>query len=209
MSEPIDEGYIKFDCEWVEGDAPAGAQIASLAHARDRLHALGLIGESPDGVGFGNVSARLGDREFVVTGTQTGGIASIGPQHLTVVREYDIARNWLRCVGPVKASSESLTHAAIYECSGEIRAVVHIHSLDAWNRLCGTIPTTRPDVPYGTPEMAREIGRLYRESELPTVRVAAMAGHREGIIGFGRSIEEALEAVVNANFSRAARVIPS
>jgi L-ribulose-5-phosphate 4-epimerase len=196
MSEQMDEGYIKFECEWIEGPPPSVEGVRELAMARDLLHALDLIGEYPDGIGFGNVSIRDGATGLVITGTQTGGLATITPQQMTRVVAVDLERNALTCVGPVRASSESLTHAAIYGCSGDIGAVVHVHSLEAWERLLGRIPTTREDVPYGTPEMARELARLYRESDLPTVRAAVMAGHREGIIGFGGSIAEALDVVL-------------
>jgi hypothetical protein len=73
---------------------------------------------------------------------------------------------------------------------------VHVHSAGAWERLLHTIPTTAADVPYGTPAMARELQRLYRETALPSVRVAAMAGHPEGLIAFGQTIEEATRHVV-------------
>lgn len=194
--DTMDEGAIKFECQWIDGPPPALEEVRELARARDLLHALDLIGEYPDGIGFGNASVRGGDGLMIITGTQTGGIEAITPGEMTRVVAVDLERNRLTCVGPVKASSESLTHAAIYECSDEIGAVVHVHSLEAWERLLGVIPTTRVDVAYGTPEMALELRRLYCESDLPSVRVAAMAGHREGIIGFGRTIAEALDAVL-------------
>lgn len=195
MSHAMDEGYIKFECVWIEGPPPPLDAVRDLVAARDLLHALDLVGEYPDGIGFGNVSVRSG-AEIIITGTQTGGVETITPRELTRVVGYDIERNRVTCIGPLKASSESLTHAAIYECDRSIGAVVHVHSLEAWERLVGRIPTTREEVAYGTPAMARELRRLYHESELSSSRVAAMAGHPEGIIGFGATIAEALDAVL-------------
>jgi L-ribulose-5-phosphate 4-epimerase len=197
MSGATDEGYIKFHCEWIAGPPPADDEVAELSACRDLLHSLDLIGEYPDGVGYGNVSVRGSGQGMIVSGTQTGGVGQLNATHFTRVVAYDIERNRLTCIGPVRASSESLTHAAIYECDPMIGAVVHVHSLEAWERLVGAIPTTRADVPYGTPEMARELLRLYRESELPTLRVAAMAGHREGIIAFGPTPADATDTLLS------------
>jgi hypothetical protein len=39
--------------------------------------------------------------------------------------------------------------------------------------------------------MAREVARLYRESPLAERQILAMAGHPDGVIAFGRSVDEA------------------
>ena len=195
----IDEGYIKFDCHWREAPPPPAEEIAGLMRWRDRLHALGLIGVYPDGIGFGNVSIRWPDgNTFIISGTQTGAIPELDTAGYTSVVRFDIAANRVWCRGPVRASSESLTHAAIYAASSEVGAVLHVHHAGAWEALLGTLPTTRADVPYGTPAMARELEWLLRESDLPTVKVAVMAGHREGIIAFGAAPDEAGEKLLAA-----------
>lgn len=188
----IDEGYVKFDCRWIEGDPPAAEMIVALKRWRDRLHTLGLIGVYPDGIGFGNISERIdeGDR-FIITGTGTGGVPSLEPTHVTTVLEVDIARNSLTCAGPVRASSESMTHAAFYRCASWVRAVIHVHHLPTWSAQRNALPTTAESVPYGTPEMAWEIERLWRESDLPERRIVVMGGHQEGIIAVGRDLDEA------------------
>ena len=43
----------------------------------------------------------------------------------------------------------------------------------------------------GTPAMAEEIRRLWRESAAPDLRILAMGGHEDGVISFGHSTEEA------------------
>jgi hypothetical protein len=55
---------------------------------------------------------------------------------------------------------------------------------------------TGPDAAYGTPEMARALMRLLRESESPQPRIFAMAGHLEGVIAVGRSLGEALSPLL-------------
>lgn len=198
----MDEGAIKFECRWTEGPGPGAADVDVLVRLRNALHALGLIGEYPNGVGFGNVSARGRapgiPHEFFITGTQTGGLPELTSEQVTRVTSYDIAGNSVSCIGRLPASSESLTHAALYECSRDVRAVVHVHSTDAWNRLRGVIPTTRDDVPYGTPAMAHEISRLYRDTDLAEGCVAVMGGHLDGIISFGSTLDDAASSLIIA-----------
>jgi L-ribulose-5-phosphate 4-epimerase len=40
-----------------------------------------------------------------------------------------IRKNSLTCQGQVKASSKSLTHAAIYAANPRVKAVIHVHCL--------------------------------------------------------------------------------
>ncbi len=191
----MDDGVIKFQLDWQEGSAPDFPEMKGLMHWRDRMYDLGLIGyDKQHEVGYGNISV-LPDRlpHFVISGTQTGHIARLSAGDYTEVTAYSIADNHLICKGPVKASSESLTHAAIYEANPEIRAVIHIHHDVQWEKWLGKVPTTSGNVPYGTPEMAKEIKRLFEEGQLDQTTLIAMAGHQGGIISFGSDLEEAAQ----------------
>lgn len=194
----IDEGYIKFDSEWHK-DAPlAETIIADLDHWRQRLYKAGLIGFSEElKVGFGNLSIRYGEpSQFIISGTQTGHLPVLSNEHYVLVTEHDAARNHVTCRGPVEASSESLTHATLYELDPAIKAVVHVHSKALWLRLMHKVPTTDASVVYGTPEMAHEFTRLYRDTEFGKTGIAVMAGHDDGIISIGTSVEEAAERIL-------------
>lgn len=189
----MDDGVIKFRLDWEEGNAPDCLEMEELMHWRDRMYDLGLIGyDKQYQVGYGNISV-LPDRlpNFVISGTQTGHIPRLGASHYTEVTGYSITDNYLACKGPVKASSESLTHAAIYEANSEIRAVIHIHHDVQWEAWLGEVPTTSAEVPYGTPEMASEIHRLFKAYD--NLEVIAMAGHQGGLISFGATLEEAAQ----------------
>jgi L-ribulose-5-phosphate 4-epimerase len=194
----IDEGYTKYECEWQVTPALPAAAIAELNACRNRLYEHGLIGYYPEHrVGFGNVSIREGDSDsFIVSGTQTGHIATTDERHYARVVRCDIEANRVFCEGPVQASSEALTHAAIYALDPGIRAIVHVHDARLWNRLIDRIPTTSRDVTYGTPEMAHEFSRLYAETDFSEQGVAAMGGHEEGIVSFGRTIEQAEQRIL-------------
>ncbi len=194
----IDEGYIKYRSDWQEGPAPDAAAARLLETWRRPLHDAGLVGHYEHlGIGFGNVSIRAArPGEFIISGTQTGHLRTTGTEHYCRVTLADIAGNRIVCVGPVQASSEALTHAALYRLSERINAVVHVHSRRLWNREHGRLPTTAPDVVYGTPDMAREFERLWCESDFPSVGMAVMAGHEEGLVSVGTTLREAVVRVL-------------
>lgn len=187
-----DDGVIKYHCEWQRSEITfENTPLPELIVWRDRLHAVGLIGVYPDGVGFGNVSQRLTHRSFLITGTQTGHHITTQPTHYTLVDRWNIDQNSLHCIGPSKASSESLTHAALYEHSVDIQAVIHVHHAGLWSMYQHQLPTTLAAIPYGTPAMAYEMWRLFHESDLANRKILVMAGHEDGLITFGSSLATA------------------
>jgi len=187
-----DEGVTKYHVRFLPAAPPHADEVQRLIACRDRLFAQGLIGVYPDGIGYGNVSEkRPNTRHFFITGTQTGHLAHLTNTHISCVTGYSIAENSVECEGEVQASSESLTHAAIYELGDAIGAVIHIHHAALWRLGQLSLPTSRADVPYGTPAMAREIRRLYEESNLRDRRALIMAGHDEGCITFGATLADA------------------
>ena len=189
-------GYVQFRCEWERAAPPAGPPVPELVACRNRLRWLGLVGAYPDGVGFGNVSGRRPGGGFVASGTGTGGVAVAGPGHFTEVVWADAAANALGCRGPVAASSESLTHAAVYEADPAVGAVVHVHHLGLWETLRCVAPTTNPAAEAGTPAMAAAVRDLVRAGVPGGLFV--MGGHREGLMAFGRTGAEACERVLAA-----------
>lgn len=194
----LDEGYIKYASNWTPGPAPDLAATAELEIWRQPLYAAGLIGRyAESGIGFGNISVRSqAPRQFIISGTQTGHLRTTDAAHYALVTDYDIGENRVSSLGPVEASSESLTHAAIYELDTTIGAVVHVHSKALWTALLHQLPTTHPGITYGTPEMAREFVRLFLETDFASTGVAIMAGHVEGIVSIGSSLREAAARVL-------------
>jgi L-ribulose-5-phosphate 4-epimerase len=194
---PRDEGVIKYSCDW-EIAPPLDLQLLQpLITWRDRLWQEGLIGVYPDGIGYGNISTKCPDGTFLITGSQTGHLPQTNPNHYTTVDAWHIAHNSLHCRGAIKASSESLTHAALYDYSPAIQAIVHIHNRQLWEHYQNILPTTAATVPYGTPQMAAEMWRLMKASDLLTQKILIMAGHEEGIITFGATLEEAVEILLS------------
>ena len=187
---PMDEGYIKFDCSWEKQKLNITIPD-EIKIWRDRMYNLKLIGHYEElNIGYGNISMLVKEK-MLVSGTQTGEIYPIKDEHFTIVDDYNIDRNWVHCLGNIKASSESLTHLAIYHCDKSIKAIIHIHNFSLWETLIDRLPTTNKNVPYGTPEMAKEIERLFQESDVAQQKIIIMAGHEEGIISFGETMKEA------------------
>lgn len=196
----MDEGVVKYRCDWEEADPVAAGNLADLMTWRERLHSWGLIGVYENGIGFGNVSVRLGNSgQFVISGTQTAHLSALGPESYCTVTEFNLEQNFLGCRGPVQASSESLTHAALYLQREDVGGIIHVHNPKLWQQLLFKIPTTRKEIPYGTPQMALEMFRLFEEENLAERKILAMAGHEDGIICFGSTLDEAgkvLSAVI-------------
>ena len=200
----IDEGYVKYVCDWVEGPAPDASFVDDLNRWRAPLYAANLIGHDDRyDVGFGNLSVRgPGEGQFVISGTQTGHIEATTSEHYALVTGVDIAANRVTCLGPIHASSEAMTHAAIYGLDPAIGAVVHVHSSALWSRYRGELPTTDESVAYGTPAMAAEFERLWRESEFSKNGLAVMAGHDDGLVSIGATLEAATERMLALTESR-------
>lgn len=188
-----DEGYIKYQSHWSPGPPPDVDATRLLEKWRIPLFAAGLIGHYADlNIGFGNISIRSGaPGQFLITGTQTGHIERSTAEHYSLVTGFDIDRNEVSCNGPVQASSEAMTHAAIYALDPLIGAIVHVHSKQLWDRYLDVLPSTDNAVAYGTPEMAKEFRRLYRGSKFRSDGIAVMCGHDEGLVSVGKNLEQA------------------
>jgi ribulose-5-phosphate 4-epimerase/fuculose-1-phosphate aldolase len=169
-------------------------QLAELNECRGKLRELHLIGVDSNGIGFGNLSVRDGTTgNFYVTGSATGGLAELTLADCVRVVAYGFEKNWVRYEGSAIPSSESLTHAAIYESDPTACAVIHCHDLVLWATLLHRVPTTSQAAAYGTPQMANEIIRLFNVSDVRTRKVFVMAGHKGGIVAFGENFEDAFD----------------
>jgi ribulose-5-phosphate 4-epimerase/fuculose-1-phosphate aldolase len=196
------EGVIKFNLVFQDIAAVPANTLTELNRWRGILWQQALIGQDPtryEGYGFGNVSQRIGDfnalpgmRSFIISGTQTGHLPELDNCHYAHVKTYDAASNTVHAEGPIKPSSESLTHGMIYDLDNEIRIVLHVHSPDIWQAAVRLgIPVTDAAVPYGTPMMAEEVQRLFNETDVQEKKIFSMGGHEDGVVSLGTTAEEA------------------
>jgi len=161
------EGVIQFSCRLAAPSAELPAGLArSLLAWRAVLRRLELIGQAPErygGCGYGNLSRRLPGAagRFLITASQTSGLADAGVEHLVCVEHCDPARFAVEAEGSLPPSSETLTHAMLYAGDPELNWVLHGHSPEIWeNAKAIGLPSIGADVDYGSPRMAVD-GRLH------------------------------------------------
>lgn len=204
MSETHEkEGVVKYTVRHESARISLPAEMPDLLSWRRRLREMALIGADAQGVGYGNLSIRLyATPTFLITGSQSSGLVEVDQRHFARVTVVDLDRNFLRSIGEHAPSSEALTHAALYQVYGAIRAVVHVHSAGLWSAHVHRLPTTRDDVPYGTPEMGYEMIRLHKRSALGRQGVIVMGGHRDGLIAFGPTLADAAGEILKLSPAR-------
>jgi ribulose-5-phosphate 4-epimerase/fuculose-1-phosphate aldolase len=184
------DGVIKYSIEHQTASTPEFTGYEMLEALRSRLFALGLIGEK-EGIGYGNLSMRAENlKSFFITASQTGKKSTLKPEYYTHISDYDFSAFKVVSKGEHRPSSEALSHAMIYEIDPGIHSVIHIHSLALWRfmKIKNTLATTAE---YGTDEMVSEIAALYQDRDPFTNNAFVMRGHEEGIMTFGRSVQEA------------------
>lgn len=189
------EGVIKYNMNWNQSGKAPDYDISSLIHFRNKCFNCAWIGyDTNNQVGYGNISLRYKKhKQFFISGSQTGHIPSLEANQFSFIKKYNVVENSLECIGPVKASSESLTHAAIFELSDRIDAIIHIHNKELWEKHKDVLPTTNHQVAYGTPEMASEVHRLFQSNTVHENGLLIMGGHEDGIIAWGMNFETAFD----------------
>ena len=184
------EGVIKFNLEFSKSGGPDEKQFRDLEYWRHRLFQLGLTGQDPmryDGLAYGNVSRRLNGCKFLISGTQTGRMPHLGPEHYCFVDEVDLQSNRLIAHGPIPPSSEAMTHGAVYQInSPNIAVVLHVHCPALWkNSRALSLPETSAKAAYGTPAMAQEVAEICQTSPNSII---VMRGHLDGILAIGEDL---------------------
>lgn len=194
------EGVIKYRLSHQPEAPVVPAAVAELIAWRRILYRLDLIGEDPKrygGFGFGNLSVRLpsagsAQYPFLISGTQTGALTELTPEHFATVIDWLPYENRILSRGPIQPSSEAMTHAGIYALDQRTRAVIHVHSPHIWqaSRWLG-LPQTSADADYGSPAMAQAVRDLLALRENRRRRVFVMLGHEDGVVAFGPSLSQA------------------
>ncbi|MEQ8857120.1 MAG: class II aldolase/adducin family protein [Pseudomonadales bacterium] len=199
------EGTIRFAYGLEHPDGPVAdpEQFLALRGWRTVLRRLGLLGQDAGrygGLGFGNLSARDPQQpeQFVITASQTAGTPAFEDADLVRIVAGNTARFWVDALGHQPPSSETLTHAMVYQADASVGWVLHGHSPDIWQRAEElALPATAADVPYGSPAMVDAVaGLLAAHPGRPLVFVTL--GHRDGVFGCGPSAAATGGALVAA-----------
>jgi len=189
------EGVIQFKLSHHVTSARDYPELVGLIAWHERVHALGLIGQDPsryNGYAYGNMSHRLADDEFLISGTQTGGLATLTAAHYACIDNCDIANNHVTSHGPIKPSSECMSHAAIYAACPGAMAVSHVHNPALWQQYADLgLASTPAEVGYGTPAMAEAVADCIAQTGHAMPACIAMLGHEDGSICYATNIDDA------------------
>ncbi|WP_213995201.1 class II aldolase/adducin family protein [Arsukibacterium sp.] len=195
------EGVIKYQLNYQQKARLTSADIVQLNSWRQIMLQLGMLGQTParyDNYGFGNISQRYRDtNQFIISGSQTGGITDMTAADYALVSECRPERNQISAQGLTKPSSEAMTHGQLYQLNDDINFVIHAHCPQIWQHASALgVPQTRADVPYGTVAMADEVARLFSETAVLQQGLFCMAGHEDGVVAFGSTAAEAGQRLI-------------
>lgn len=196
MNNKRDEGVIKYKCLLKFAPPPSFENYNELENWRSILFKLKFIGEyQPEGLGYGNLSKRLKEDEFIITGTQTGKLQRLTSEYYTHVKQCNLEKMSVSAVGKIKPSSESLTHYAIYKEHPNLKFIFHIHDKSLWDfMLKNGYSSTPENVDYGTQEMANSVKDCIKNQDSG---IFAMAGHEDGIIAYGTNASDTGNQILN------------
>ncbi len=183
------EGVIKYRLQFTLDVPPCWGDYPILESWRRVLFHLRLTGLDPsryEGLAYGNVSERLANGGFVISVTQTGGMECLEPEHYCFVESADPVANLVIARGRYPPSSEALTHAAVYQASPMVRAVIHGHCPEIWHwgEQLALRHTPKAAV-YGTPAMAQAVMDQVRNQ--PEQGIIVMRGHPDGVLSYAGS----------------------
>ncbi len=200
------EGVIKYQLNYQPQAVLTAEDVIELTSWRQVMLQLGMLGQTPtryDNYGFGNISQRFGSgigdsSQFVISGTQTGGISKMMAADYALVTQCQPEQNRIVAMGETKPSSEAMTHGQLYQLSDDIHFIIHAHCPAVWQQASTlNLPQTRAEVPYGTVAMADEVARLFSNTDVLQQGIFSMAGHEDGVVAFGRSAGQAAQHLIS------------
>ena len=196
------EGVIQFSyCLAAPSAELPDDLVQPLLAWRTVLRRLELIGQARErygGLGYGNVSRRVpgAAQGFVITASQTSGIADAGIEQLVWVRRWDLGRFQVEAEGALPPSSETLTHAMLYAGDPQVSWVLHGHCPDIWRGAEAMgLAAIGADVGYGSTQMAEAVSALLRTHRTRPL-VFVTLGHEDGVFACGGSAEATGGALV-------------
>lgn len=150
----------------------------------DTLYQKGLLPDVEGGT-YGNLSVRDGE-EFYITGRNVhkGNLNESIVCRIESCEEVDeeSVYAYVRYHGKVKPSIDSAIHAKIYDKLPKVKAILHVHTDDLFNR-----PLSSYNYPCGTMEERDSI------VELMTNKTSIIQMKKHGVIIVGDSLTESLE----------------
>lgn len=197
MNQGGNEGVVRFRVHLNRTQPYEASEIRQLIVWRDILYRLDLVGRDPlrySGLGFGNLSVRSFSNpySFVITASQTGGIERLSETHFCRVTAWKFEPPELWAEGLASPSSESLTHAAIYESEKRVGAVIHVHCPEIWHQADTIgLAVSDPAAGCGTSALALEMRVMMAALKPADGGIWILGGHEDGVIAFGADLMQA------------------
>ena len=212
MNSPHSEGVIQFRLKKLDNYRRAfneEVRAEALIQWRRVLIKIGWLGQDPDrydGLGFGNLSIRVGaktapveGRRFLISGSQTGHLESFSITDCAIVTSFSIKNHSLTYSGARKPSSEALSHAAVYAAKPCVNACIHAHCPTIWRRrnavsdLCISAESK-----YGSADMSQAIYSALKLDKSTGPTLLSMSGHQDGVLAFGPDFQTAFGRLLKA-----------
>ena len=193
------EGVIRFNYQMTEETSPQTIKnYEDIEFYRRLLYPSKVIGyDEKEQVGYGNMSKRVNNLEFVITASQTGHITELLTKHYVHVKSCHPTKMMIEAIGFMAPSSEALTHYSIYEARPDINHVFHCHHQGNWEYMIeNDYPSIGEDIEYGTMEMANAVQELIAKDH---TGLFVMKGHHSGFVSYsldGRGASRAIKKLL-------------
>ena len=182
------EVYVgrKFETEFVDGVLELGEGVVN-----DFLEVCGILaseGVAPDS--SGNISIRKEEGMLITAGGVE--LGEVGRKDLIYVVDYDARLKKARVLGNKEPSSETPMHWMIYQNFPGVNAVVHAHDqlvLENFGVSERLGIKAIGEMPYGTPELAKQVTDALRKSNYVLMR-------NHGSVSVGVNLREALNLML-------------
>jgi L-ribulose-5-phosphate 4-epimerase len=107
-----EKNVIRFHAEHKLEAACTETDMLDLVKWRSKLHKEGLVGQDParyEGLGYGNLSKKIREGTYLITGSQTGHLENLSPHEFAKITGFDPAENKVWSSGMCRPSSETMT----------------------------------------------------------------------------------------------------
>lgn len=195
------EGLRKYKLEHLKLDLEELSKVAvKIESIRKKLYSRKYIGTDNTGQSYGNISMKLSNSNiFVISSTQTGFKTTTSLNDYSLIFDYDLEQFTTKAFGLKEPSSETLTHACVYDCDNSISAIIHIHDFRLWEKMINSCcHNVTAEVPYGTAEMTIETRKIVNDRNRKDQNdIFAMAGHHGGIVSYGCNLNDAYDNIIS------------
>lgn len=139
----------------------------------------------------GNISLKRGNGMIITT--SGANLGCLEQDEIVFVRRCSVKDRTVEYNGANPPSSESFLHYLIYQCRGDIGAIVHAHDPATCNFAGEKVQETAKEEPYGTLALAEIACDTFSKNE----SIIVLKNH--GYVAIGQNIEEATDLIISTH----------